>query len=98
NKAIVFLSVVASRFPPSNNQLRTSSNPINQATVQDGRVTVQQVQGRQTHGFVGTGNKGTASTSKGNYAAGQEKITKDLDAYNSDCDDISLAKADVQEM
>nr|GEW49243.1 hypothetical protein [Tanacetum cinerariifolium] len=79
NKAIVFLSVVASRFPPSNNQLRTSSNPINQATVQDGRVTVQQVQGRQTHGFVGTGNKGTASTSKGNYAAGQEKI---VNCYN----------------
>ncbi|GKC33497.1 copia protein [Tanacetum coccineum] len=39
NKAMAFLSVVASRFPPSNNQLRTSSNPRNQATIQDGRVT-----------------------------------------------------------
>ncbi|GKB42014.1 retrovirus-related pol polyprotein from transposon TNT 1-94 [Tanacetum coccineum] len=35
NKAMAFLSVVASRFPPSNNQLRTSSNPRNQATIQD---------------------------------------------------------------
>ncbi|GJR17159.1 hypothetical protein Tco_0965686 [Tanacetum coccineum] len=47
NKAMAFLSTVASRFPPSNNQLRTSSNPRNQATIQDGRVRVQQVQGRQ---------------------------------------------------
>ncbi|GJY91733.1 hypothetical protein Tco_0507515 [Tanacetum coccineum] len=35
NKEIAFLSAVASRFPPSNNQLITSSNP----TIQDGRVT-----------------------------------------------------------
>ncbi|GJX80017.1 hypothetical protein Tco_0328166 [Tanacetum coccineum] len=46
NKEMAFVSAVASRFPSSNNQLRTSSNPINQATIQDGRVTVQQVQGR----------------------------------------------------
>ncbi|GJR34018.1 retrovirus-related pol polyprotein from transposon TNT 1-94 [Tanacetum coccineum] len=35
NKAMAFLSTVASRFTPSNNQLRTSSNPRNQATIQD---------------------------------------------------------------
>ncbi|GKB53803.1 monodehydroascorbate reductase [Tanacetum coccineum] len=47
NKAMDFLSAVASsRFPFTNNKLRTSSNPRNQATIQDGRVTVQQVQGR----------------------------------------------------
>ncbi|GJY51154.1 hypothetical protein Tco_0442001 [Tanacetum coccineum] len=40
NKAIAFLSAVASRFPPANNQLRTSFNPRNQVTIQDGRVTV----------------------------------------------------------
>ncbi|GJZ89862.1 retrovirus-related pol polyprotein from transposon TNT 1-94, partial [Tanacetum coccineum] len=34
----------------TNNQLRTSSNPRNQATVQDGRVVVQNVQGRQNRG------------------------------------------------
>ncbi|GJV63660.1 hypothetical protein Tco_1474488 [Tanacetum coccineum] len=50
NKAMAFLTTVASsRFPSNNNQLRTSSNPRNQATIQDGRVTMQQVQGRQGH-------------------------------------------------
>ncbi|GKD99282.1 retrovirus-related pol polyprotein from transposon TNT 1-94, partial [Tanacetum coccineum] len=44
NKAMAFLSVVASRFPPSNNQLKT--------------------------------NRGIATTSSGNYAAGQAKIVK----------------------
>ncbi|GJT61555.1 hypothetical protein Tco_1005088 [Tanacetum coccineum] len=39
NKAMAFLSVVASRFPPSNNQLRTLPNPRNQATIQDGTAT-----------------------------------------------------------
>nr|GEW21067.1 hypothetical protein [Tanacetum cinerariifolium] len=33
-------------LPETNNQLRTSSNARNQATVQDGRVMVQNVQGR----------------------------------------------------
>ncbi|GJZ45138.1 hypothetical protein Tco_0592734 [Tanacetum coccineum] len=124
NKAMEFLYAVASRFPPSNNQLRTLSNPRNQATIQDGRITVQQVQGRQTQSFVGIRNKGIATTLRGNSAAGQPRIldeeqlafiadpgveeaqvaqqtiphnstfqTKDLDAYDSDCDDISSAKA-----
>ncbi|GJZ05664.1 hypothetical protein Tco_0539457 [Tanacetum coccineum] len=48
NKAMDFLTDVASlRFPSTNNQLRTSSNPRNQATIQDDRVTMLQVQGRQ---------------------------------------------------
>ncbi|GKE77653.1 hypothetical protein Tco_1543773, partial [Tanacetum coccineum] len=51
NNAMAFLSTVALRFPPSNNQLRTSSNPKNLATIQDGRVTVQQIQRRQTQSF-----------------------------------------------
>ncbi|GJU47397.1 retrovirus-related pol polyprotein from transposon TNT 1-94, partial [Tanacetum coccineum] len=33
-------------FPQTNNQLRTSSNPRNQATIQDRRVTVQTVAGQ----------------------------------------------------
>ncbi|GJR70030.1 hypothetical protein Tco_0016095 [Tanacetum coccineum] len=45
NKAMAFMSAVFSpRYPPTNNQLRSSSNPRNQATVQDGRITVQQSQ------------------------------------------------------
>ncbi|GJW90084.1 retrovirus-related pol polyprotein from transposon TNT 1-94 [Tanacetum coccineum] len=35
NKAMAFMSAVASRFSSSNNQLRTSSNPRNQVTIQD---------------------------------------------------------------
>ncbi|GJY35028.1 hypothetical protein Tco_0420406 [Tanacetum coccineum] len=53
NKAMAFLTLVASsRFSSTNNQLRTSSNPRNQATIQDGRVIVQQVQGRQGEGHM----------------------------------------------
>ncbi|GJT84524.1 hypothetical protein Tco_1066241 [Tanacetum coccineum] len=53
NKAITFLSTTFdSRFLQTNNQLRTSSNPRNQATIQDGRVIIQTVQGRQTHGLL----------------------------------------------
>nr|GEV19720.1 integrase, catalytic region, zinc finger, CCHC-type, peptidase aspartic, catalytic [Tanacetum cinerariifolium] len=41
----------ASTFlPQTNNQLRTSSNARNQATLQDGRVVVQNVQGRPNRG------------------------------------------------
>ncbi|GJY22813.1 hypothetical protein Tco_0396471 [Tanacetum coccineum] len=45
---MLFLSsTISSRFSPKNNQLRTSSNPRTQATIQDGRVTVQNVHGQQ---------------------------------------------------
>ncbi|GKE10634.1 retrovirus-related pol polyprotein from transposon TNT 1-94 [Tanacetum coccineum] len=61
NKMMSFLStMVTSRFPSTNNQLRNSSNPRQQATIQDGRVTVQQVQGRQNS--FGAGSSGTKST------------------------------------
>ncbi|GKA65183.1 hypothetical protein Tco_0764890 [Tanacetum coccineum] len=40
-------AVVTSRYPTTNNQLRTSSNP-RQFTIYNGKVTVQPVQGRQT--------------------------------------------------
>ncbi|GKE50095.1 hypothetical protein Tco_1481353, partial [Tanacetum coccineum] len=59
NKEMAFLTTVASsRFPSTNNQLRTSSNLRNQATIQDDRVTVQQVQRRQGQSYVGSGYKG----------------------------------------
>nr|GFB71081.1 hypothetical protein [Tanacetum cinerariifolium] len=50
NKAMAFLTAVASsRFPLTNNQLRTLSNLRNQATIQDGRVTVQQIEDLDTY-------------------------------------------------
>nr|GEW69992.1 retrovirus-related Pol polyprotein from transposon TNT 1-94 [Tanacetum cinerariifolium] len=54
NKAMAFLTAIASsRFPLINNKLRTSSNMRNQATIQDDRVTMQQVQRRQGQIYVG---------------------------------------------
>nr|GFA06455.1 hypothetical protein [Tanacetum cinerariifolium] len=76
DKAMEFLSAVASRFPPSNNQLRTSFNPRNQATIQDGRVTVQQVQGRQNQSYADTRNRGIAPTSKRNVTGGPQRVEK----------------------
>nr|GEU77640.1 putative ribonuclease H-like domain-containing protein [Tanacetum cinerariifolium] len=49
-------------LPQTNNQLRTSSNARNQDTVQDGRVVVQNVQGRQ--------NRGQRMNPRGGNAAG----------------------------
>ncbi|GKA86883.1 retrovirus-related pol polyprotein from transposon TNT 1-94 [Tanacetum coccineum] len=119
NKMMSFLyTVVTSRFPSMNNQLRNSSNPRQQATIQDGRVTVHQVQGRQNS--FGAGSSGTKSTGQrvvkcfncqgeGHMAkqypgtaegqATQTVITHnaayqadDLDAYDSDCDELNTAK------
>nr|GEU66415.1 retrovirus-related Pol polyprotein from transposon TNT 1-94 [Tanacetum cinerariifolium] len=48
NHMMSFLTtVVTSRYPATNNQLRTSSNPRQQATINNGRVTIQPIQGRQ---------------------------------------------------
>ncbi|GJZ74978.1 retrovirus-related pol polyprotein from transposon TNT 1-94 [Tanacetum coccineum] len=100
NKAMAFLFAVASRFPPSNNQLKTSSNPRNQATIQDGRVTVQQIQGRQTqsfadkeqHAFLADPGIDEAPVAQQTIPQNSDFQTQDLDAYDSDCDDISSAK------
>ncbi|GJY29539.1 retrovirus-related pol polyprotein from transposon TNT 1-94 [Tanacetum coccineum] len=76
NKAMAFLSAVFSpRYPSTNYQLRSSSNLRNQSTVQDGRVIVQQVQGRQGQNVVGSGSQGNASGSRGNIS-GQVKVVK----------------------
>ncbi|GKA80201.1 retrovirus-related pol polyprotein from transposon TNT 1-94 [Tanacetum coccineum] len=51
NKAMAFLTAVASsRFPSTNNQLRTSSKPINQATIQDGRGNATSSRGNSISG------------------------------------------------
>nr|GEY53394.1 integrase, catalytic region, zinc finger, CCHC-type, peptidase aspartic, catalytic [Tanacetum cinerariifolium] len=48
NHMMSFLTTfVTSRYPTTNNQLRTSSNPRQQATINNGRVTIQPIQGRQ---------------------------------------------------
>nr|GEW73258.1 hypothetical protein [Tanacetum cinerariifolium] len=77
NKAMDFLTPVAfSRFLSTNNQLRTFSNPRNQATIQDGMVIVQQVQGRQGQSYSGTGYKSNATSSGGNNASRHARVVK----------------------
>ncbi|GJR58326.1 putative ribonuclease H-like domain-containing protein, partial [Tanacetum coccineum] len=67
NHMMSFLTaVVTSRYPTTNNQLRTSSNPRQQATIYDGKVTMQPVQGRQTTYAAGTTRKYTSGASGSN--------------------------------
>nr|GEU46228.1 hypothetical protein [Tanacetum cinerariifolium] len=68
NKMMSFMyTVVTSHFPSTNNQLRNSSNPRQQATIHDGRVTVQLVQGRQTSFAAGmSGTRAKISRTGGN--------------------------------
>ncbi|GJR83806.1 hypothetical protein Tco_0154591 [Tanacetum coccineum] len=57
-------------LPQTNNQLRTSSNTRNQATIQDDRVVVQNVQGRQ--------NQNQRYFARGNGTAGNSKVRRTL--------------------
>ncbi|GJS12709.1 hypothetical protein Tco_0407181 [Tanacetum coccineum] len=62
-----FLSaVVTSRYPNTNNHLRNLSNPRQQATINDGRVILQPVQGRQISVAVGTIRTYTPAASRSN--------------------------------
>nr|GEW52623.1 hypothetical protein [Tanacetum cinerariifolium] len=94
-----FTAVVTSRYPPTNNQLRNSSNPRQQATINNGRVTIQPIQGRHTSlaaeeelafladsGIVEAQTTQTVITHNAAYQA------DDLDSYDSDCDEINNAK------
>ncbi|GKC57923.1 hypothetical protein Tco_1085521, partial [Tanacetum coccineum] len=113
NKAMSFLIVVvSSRFPSTNNQLRTSSNLRNHATILDGKpkrprnaawfkenamlAEAQesgQILDEEQLAFLvdlSIPNGQYAQTTILNTAAFH---TEDLDAYDSDCDDVSNAKA-----
>nr|GEZ85615.1 hypothetical protein [Tanacetum cinerariifolium] len=132
NHMLSFLTaVVTSRYPPTNNQLRTSSNPHQQATINNGRVTIQPIKGRQNSLIAGVSRQYTSEPSGTNsgkhrvivyYSCKGEghmsrQCTKpkkkrdeawfkdkyvvthnapyqadDLDAYDSDCDEINSAK------
>nr|GFB70200.1 hypothetical protein [Tanacetum cinerariifolium] len=140
NHMMSFLtSVVTSRYPTINNQLRTSSNPRQQATINDERVTIQPIQGRQNHMSAGSSRpfasgSGRTSGRKRDAEWFKEKVllvqaqasgqvlqeeeldfladpgtaesstnqtvvttnaayqADDLDAYDSDCDEINSAK------
>nr|GEV31509.1 retrovirus-related Pol polyprotein from transposon TNT 1-94 [Tanacetum cinerariifolium] len=127
NHMMSFLTaVVTSRYPATNNQLRTSLNPHQQATINNGRVTIQPIHGRQnsmtaglsrpyTSGSSGTLEKqrvivccnckgeeelefltdpGKAETSSTQYVITNNAAYQadDLDAYDSDCDELNSVK------
>nr|GFB47201.1 hypothetical protein [Tanacetum cinerariifolium] len=72
NHMMCFLTaIVTSRYPATNNQLRTSSNPRQQATINNGRVTIQPIQGRQSSMSAGS-SRPFASGSSG--AFGKQKV------------------------
>nr|GFA96301.1 hypothetical protein [Tanacetum cinerariifolium] len=74
NHMMSFLtSVVASPYPATNNQLRTSSNPRQQATINNGRVTIQHIQGRQN--FVSAGSSKPFTSGQGGAQSKQRVIT-----------------------
>ncbi|GJY92892.1 hypothetical protein Tco_0508674 [Tanacetum coccineum] len=84
NDVMSFLTVVVtSRYPTTNNQLRNSSNPRQQATINDGREELAFLadlgiaEGQATQ---------TVITHNATYQV------DDLDAYNSDCDEPNTAK------
>nr|GEU76468.1 hypothetical protein [Tanacetum cinerariifolium] len=107
-------AVVTSRYPTTNNQLRTSSNPRQQATINNGRVTIQPIQGRQNSMTAGSSRPYTSGSSE---TSGKQRVivcykckgeetssthyvitnnaayqADDLDAYDSDCDELNSAK------
>nr|GEW03371.1 hypothetical protein [Tanacetum cinerariifolium] len=72
NHMMSFLTaVVTSRYPATNNQLRTSSNPRQQATINNGRVTIQPIQGRQN--FVSAGSSRPFTSGSGG-APGKQRV------------------------
>ncbi|GJT78744.1 retrovirus-related pol polyprotein from transposon TNT 1-94 [Tanacetum coccineum] len=131
NHVMSFLTaVVTSRYPTTNNQLRNLSNPRQQDTINDGRVTLQPIQGRQTSfaaSTIRTYTPGACRINSGKQRTvicynckGEGHVSKqctkakrkqddswfkdkvllvkaqananDLDAYDSDCDELNTAK------
>nr|GEW73196.1 hypothetical protein [Tanacetum cinerariifolium] len=73
NHMMSFLTaVVTSRYSPTNNQLRNSSNPRKQATINNRRVIVQPIQGRQNSLAAGTSRQYTFGPSGNN--SGKQRI------------------------
>nr|GEZ84777.1 hypothetical protein [Tanacetum cinerariifolium] len=73
NHMMSFLTaVVTSRYPATNNQLRTSSNPRQQATINNGRVNIQPIQGR--HNFMSAGSSRPFTSGSGGASDKQRVI------------------------
>ncbi|GJU50175.1 retrovirus-related pol polyprotein from transposon TNT 1-94 [Tanacetum coccineum] len=101
NKAMAFFSAVFTQS--TNNQLRSSSNPRNQATVQDGlqgnasglrENTSGQAKVIKCYNCQGEGHMARQCTqpNRRRDASWFKEKTDDLDSYDFNCYDISLAK------
>nr|GEX43595.1 hypothetical protein [Tanacetum cinerariifolium] len=83
NHMMSFLTAVfTSRYPPTNNQLRTSSNPCQQAIINNG----MELEFLADPGIAETQSTQYVVTNNATYQV------DDLDAYESDCDEINSAK------
>nr|GEW32017.1 integrase, catalytic region, zinc finger, CCHC-type, peptidase aspartic, catalytic [Tanacetum cinerariifolium] len=107
NHMMSFLTaVVSSRYPTTNNQLRNSSNLRQQATIDNGRVTLQLIKGIQTSFAAGTLRTYTSGASGNNSrkqraviycnCKGKGHMSKHY-TYDSDCDEINSAKVALME-
>nr|GEW59145.1 integrase, catalytic region, zinc finger, CCHC-type, peptidase aspartic, catalytic [Tanacetum cinerariifolium] len=106
NKAMAFtLIVVASCFPSTNNQLRTSFDPRNEATIQDDRLVKQgllsvitvkesgQVLDEEQLAFLADPRIPDGQAIQTTILQNSSFQTNDLDAYDFECDDISSTKS-----
>nr|GEU32843.1 copia protein [Tanacetum cinerariifolium] len=85
NHMMSFLTaIVTSRYPATDNQLRTSSNPRQQATINNGRE--EELELLADLGITETSSTQYVVTNNAAYQA------DDLDAYDSDCDELNSAK------
>ncbi|GJW78852.1 hypothetical protein Tco_0140534 [Tanacetum coccineum] len=85
NKIMSFLStIVTSHFLTTNNQLRNSSNPRQQETIHDGRVTVQPIQWRQSS--FAASNSGTRANISGigRNNSSQQRVMKCFSCQGED--------------
>nr|GEU34079.1 hypothetical protein [Tanacetum cinerariifolium] len=90
-KAMEFMSAVfSSYYPSTNNQLRSSSNLRNQTTIQDGKGDMARQYSQLKRKRDVTWFKEKVLLVQAHAEAFQ---TDDLDVNDSDCDDISFAKA-----
>ncbi|GJT45429.1 hypothetical protein Tco_0954144 [Tanacetum coccineum] len=79
NHMMSFLTaVVTSCYPTTNNQLRNLSNPRQQAIINEGRVTLQPIQGRHTSFVAGTTRTYTPRASGSNSGKQMTVIKESL--------------------
>ncbi|GJR67117.1 hypothetical protein Tco_0013182 [Tanacetum coccineum] len=97
NHMMSFLTdVVTSRYPTTNNQLRNSSNLRQQATINNGREQVEAImRNKGLLSVTTTKGKAICPNSALNLRGNGMILADDLDAYDSDCDELNTAKVDL---